>query len=75
MIGWALLERIQEISPRIIMASIKGFGPENIKTVRYMRMWRNVLVDRHQPPDFMMVHMAGAQIGDSGTDCIYVLVL
>ena len=49
-------ERIQEINPRIIMASIKGLARENIKTVRYTRTWHNVLVDQPQPPDFMMAH-------------------
>ena len=32
-------ERIQEINPRMILASIKGFGQAPTKTARSMRMW------------------------------------
>jgi len=62
-------ERIQEINPRIIMASVKGFGPGNYENCK---VYENVAQCaggaasttgfRDGPP-----LVTGAQIGDSGT--------
>ena len=63
-------ERIQEINPRIIMASIKGFGPGKYEDCKvYEKTSRNARGGsasttgfRDGPP-----LVTGAQIGDSGT--------
>ena len=64
--GW---ERIQELNPRMIMASVKGFGPGNYENCK---VYENVAQCaggsasttgwRDGPP-----LVTGAQIGDSGT--------
>ena len=54
-------ECIQEINPRIIMASIKGFGPGKYeKEHKYSTMW---VVPRQQQVSWIRT---GAQIGDTG---------
>jgi len=64
--GW---ERIQEINPRMIMASIKGFGPGKYE---HCKVYENVAqcaggaastTGFHDGPPLV----TGAQIGDSGT--------
>ena len=62
-------EKIQQINPRMIYASVKGFGPGPSRTARCMRTSRSARAGRRRPPvrsaAFPLV--TGAQIGDSGT--------
>ena len=46
-------ERIHAMNPQIILASVKGFGPAQIRIARFMRMSPNVLAVRPRPPDFL----------------------
>ena len=50
--GW---ERIQELNPRMIMASVKGFGPVPTKIARSMKTSRSVQVAPRRQPAFSMV--------------------
>ena len=62
-------ERIQEINPRIIYASVKGFGPgpyENLKVYENVAQCTGGGASTTGFPEGPPV-VAGAQIGDSGT--------
>ena len=62
-------ERIQEINPRIIYASVKGFGPgpyEDLKVYENVAQCTGGGASTTGFPDGPPV-VAGAQIGDSGT--------
>ncbi len=64
--GW---ERIQEINPRMIMASVKGFGPgqyEDCKVYENVAQCAGGAASTTGFPDGLPV-VTGAQIGDSGT--------
>ncbi len=64
--GW---ERIQEINPRMIMASIKGFGPgpyENCKVYENVAQCAGGAASTTGFRDDVPM-VTGAQIGDSGT--------
>src|SRR5437667_810497 len=43
-------ERIQELNPRIIVASVKGFGPGRTRTARSTRTSRSAPAARRPPP-------------------------
>ena len=45
--GW---ERVQELNPRMIMASVKGFGPAPTRRARSTRTSRNAPAGRRPPP-------------------------
>src|ERR1700716_3855311 len=62
-------ERLQELNPRMILASVKGFGPgpyEECKVYENVAQWAGGAASTSGfddgPP-----HVTGAQIGDSGT--------
>lgn len=64
--GW---ERIQELNPRMIMASIKGFGPgpyENCKVYENVAQCAGGAASTTGFRDDVPI-VTGAQIGDSGT--------
>ncbi len=64
--GW---ERIQELNPRIIMASVKGFGPgpyEDCKVYENVAQCAGGSASTTGFPDGPPL-VTGAQIGDSGT--------
>jgi len=66
--GW---ERIQQINPRMIMASVKGFGPgpyEDCKVYENVAQCTGGAASTTGFDDGPPV-VTGAQIGDSGTDC------
>ena len=43
-------ERVQQLNPRMIVASVKGFGPGPTKTARSTRTSRNAPAARPRPP-------------------------
>ncbi len=47
-------ERIQELNPKLIFASVKGFGPDRLKTARFTKMLRNAPAARRRPQAFAM---------------------
>ena len=62
-------ERIQEINPRIILASVKGFGPgpyEDCKVYENVAQCTGGSASTTGDPDGIPM-VTGAQIGDSGT--------
>jgi len=62
-------ERIQEINPRIILASVKGFGPgpyEDCKVYENIAQWAGGSASTTGFRDGVPL-VTGAQIGDSGT--------
>ncbi|MFN4004575.1 MAG: formyl-CoA transferase [Hylemonella sp.] len=62
-------ERIQEINPRIILASIKGFGPgpyQDCKVYENVAQCTGGAASTTGDPDGIPM-VTGAQIGDSGT--------
>jgi formyl-CoA transferase len=62
-------ERIQELNPRMIMASIKGFGPgpyEDCKVYENVAQCTGGSASTTGDPDGVPM-VTGAQIGDSGT--------
>jgi formyl-CoA transferase len=64
--GW---ERIQELNPRMIMASVKGFGPgpyEDCKVYENVAQCAGGSASTTGFPDGVPM-VTGAQIGDSGT--------
>ena len=64
--GW---ERVREINPRMIMASIKGFGPgkyEDCKVYENVAQCAGGSASTTGEPDGLPL-VTGAQIGDSGT--------
>ncbi len=64
--GW---ERIQELNPRMIMASVKGFGPgryEDCKVYENIAQCAGGSASTTGFPDDVPL-VTGAQIGDSGT--------
>ena len=64
--GW---ERIQELNPRMIMASVKGFGPgpyEDCKVYENVAQCAGGSASTTGFPDGVPL-VTGAQIGDSGT--------
>jgi formyl-CoA transferase len=64
--GW---ERIQELNPRMIMASVKGFGPgpyEDCKVYENVAQCAGGSASTTGFPDGLPL-VTGAQIGDSGT--------
>ena len=64
--GW---ERVREINPRMIMASIKGFGPgkyEDCKVYENVAQCAGGSASTTGEPDGLPL-ITGAQIGDSGT--------
>ena len=64
--GW---ERIQELNPRMIMASVKGFGPgpyEDCKVYENIAQCAGGSASTTGFPDGVPL-VTGAQIGDSGT--------
>ncbi len=62
-------EHIHALNPRMIVASVKGFGPDPTRTARSTRTWRSApaVRPRPRPPRRQHPPVTGAQIGDSGT--------
>ncbi|MDE0305432.1 MAG: formyl-CoA transferase [Albidovulum sp.] len=70
--GW---ERIQEINPRMVMASVKGFGPgkyEDCKVYENVAQCAGGSASTTGFPDDVPM-VTGAQIGDSGTGLLLAL--
>ncbi len=70
--GW---DRIQEINPRMIMASVKGFGPgkyEDCKVYENVAQCAGGSASTTGFPDNVPM-VTGAQIGDSGTGLLLAL--
>lgn len=64
--GW---ERIQEINPRMIMASVKGFGPGRFEDCKVYENVAQCAGGAASTTGFLgdLPMVTGAQIGDSGT--------
>jgi formyl-CoA transferase len=66
-------ERIQQLNPRMIVASVKGFGPgpyEDYKVYENVAQCAGGSASTTGFDDGPPV-VTGAQIGDSGTDCTW----